>query len=124
MPVTLDTPATEQIVRDLVDASAVNANGTRWNAVSSIPQLQTSAAKLLAETVRRNEDQPVTLIELLCADALQAYTDGNTVNTRATDGYQTITYSKMPLRSDNRPLMTTARLSCGVGASRCGAISL
>ena len=46
MSVTVDTTATEQIVRDLVDASAVNANGTRWNAVSSIPQLQTSAAKL------------------------------------------------------------------------------
>ena len=48
-----------------------------------------TAAKLLAETVRRNDDQPVTLIELLCADALQAYTDGNTLNTRATDGYHT-----------------------------------
>ena len=101
MSVTLDTTATEQIVRDLVDASAVNANGTRWNAVSSIPQLQTSAAKLLAETVRRNEDQPVTLIELLCADALQAYTDGNTVNTRATDGYQqTVTIASLPPLAD------------------------
>ena len=33
-------------------------------------------------------------------------------------------YSRMPPRSDSSPLMTTARLSCGVGASRCGATSL
>ena len=89
MSVTLNTVATEQIVRDLVDASAVNANGTRWNATSSIPQLKTSVSKLLAETVRRNDDQPVILGTVLSADALQAYMDGNTINTRVTDGYQT-----------------------------------
>ena len=101
MSVTLGTVATEQIVCDLVDASAVNANGTRWNATSSIPQLQISASKLLAETVRRNDDQPVTLGTVLCADALAAYTDGNTVNTRATDGYQqAVTIASLPPLAD------------------------
>ena len=44
MSVTVDMTATEQIVRDLVDASAINANGTRWNVVSSIPQLRAERA--------------------------------------------------------------------------------
>ena len=88
-------------MRDLVDASAVNVNGTRWNATSSIPQLKTSVSKLLAETVRRNDDQPVTLGTVLCADALAAYTDGNTVNTRATDGYQQpVTIASLPPLAD------------------------
>ena len=31
-------------------------------------------------------------------------------------------YSRIPSRSESRPLIITARLSCGVGAGRCGAI--
>ena len=51
--------------------------------------------------MRRNDDQPVTLGAVLCADALAAYTDGNTVNTRATDGYQQpVTLASLPPLAD------------------------
>ena len=46
MPLTLDTVATEDIVRDLADVVAVKPDGTRWKA-SSVKQLQRSCTGLL-----------------------------------------------------------------------------
>ena len=71
MSVTLDTTATEQIVRDLADAVAHKPGGARWKA-RSIKQLQGSCTGLLTKTIDHNDGAEVTLRALLTADAVQA----------------------------------------------------
>ena len=66
MTVTLSTIATEELARDLASAAAQKK---RWKS-NSIAHAQGWLAKLLTETVRRNDGQAVTLGKLLCADAL------------------------------------------------------
>ena len=81
MTVTLDTTATTALVRELADAACAKPGGSRWKNVS-IVQMTNTCARFHEEMVRRNEGGELTLGQLLKADMVAAYCDGDTENRR------------------------------------------
>ena len=80
MPTTLDTAATAELVRDLADLVCTKPDGTRWKSVS-VTQMKNTCVRFCAEMARRAGGD-LTLGELLTADMVEAYCDGETENRR------------------------------------------
>ena len=81
MTTTLDTTATTALVRDLADLVCAKPDGTRWKNVS-IVQMTNTCGRFHEEMVRRHDGGELTLAELLTADMVASYCDGETENRR------------------------------------------
>ena len=81
MSTTLDTTATTELVRDLADIVCAKPDGTRWKNVS-IVQITNTCGRFHEEMVHRNDGGELTLAQLLSADMVGAYCNGETENRR------------------------------------------